>query len=175
MDDPDADALADSLPEDDPTDDEDGPDEDEAPATIDALDLPMPVLSTPVALDLLTTGELSVVGQLWASSNNALLCLVTKRCPDPQPDLVAACIYKPVMGERPLDDFPDETQRGQSKKVRVTLEEVKRKSAPAYGSPMARAREAQRSRSRGPSTGSSETSTTRSASTSSSEPTSGTP
>jgi hypothetical protein len=38
-----------------------------------------------------------------------LLCLVTKRCPDPEPDLVAACIYKPVMGERPLDDFPDET------------------------------------------------------------------
>ena len=29
------------------------------------------------------------------------------------------------------DDFPDESQRGQSKKVRVTLEEVKRKSAPA--------------------------------------------
>jgi trigger factor len=29
------------------------------------------------------------------------------------------------------DDFPDEAQRGQSKRVRVTLQEVKRKSAPA--------------------------------------------
>ena len=34
---------------------------------------------------------------------------MTRRCPDPEPDLVAACIYKPVMGERPLDDFPDAT------------------------------------------------------------------
>ncbi len=36
------------------------------------------------------------------------------------------------------DDFPDETQRGQSKKVRVTLEEVKRKSAPALDDEFAR-------------------------------------
>jgi trigger factor len=36
------------------------------------------------------------------------------------------------------DDFPDETQRGQSKKVRVTLEEVKRKSAPALDDAFAR-------------------------------------
>jgi trigger factor len=36
------------------------------------------------------------------------------------------------------DDFPDETQRGQSKKVRVTLEEVKRKSAPALDDTFAR-------------------------------------
>ncbi|HEU0245216.1 MAG TPA: SCO1664 family protein [Candidatus Limnocylindrales bacterium] len=85
------------------------PDEDEASESIDALDLPMPVLAVDTALDLLTHGELGIVGRLWASSNNALLCLVTKRCPDPEPDLVAACIYKPVMGERPLDDFPDET------------------------------------------------------------------
>jgi uncharacterized repeat protein (TIGR03843 family) len=78
-------------------------------ASIDSLDLPMPALPVDVALDLLRTGELSVVGQLWASSNNALLCLVTRPCPDPEPDLVATCIYKPVMGERPLDDFPDGT------------------------------------------------------------------
>ena len=31
------------------------------------------------------------------------------RARTPAPDLVAACIYKPVMGERPLDDFPDGT------------------------------------------------------------------
>jgi len=84
-------------------------DEDDHSETIDALDLPMPVLPVGLALDLLTNGELSIVGRLWASSNNALLCLATRPCPDPEPDLVAACIYKPVLGERPLDDFPDET------------------------------------------------------------------
>lgn len=36
------------------------------------------------------------------------------------------------------DDFPDETQRGQSKNVRVTLEEVKRKAAPAFDDAFAR-------------------------------------
>jgi len=36
------------------------------------------------------------------------------------------------------DDFPDESQRGQSKKVRVTLEEVKRKSAPPLDDAFAR-------------------------------------
>jgi uncharacterized repeat protein (TIGR03843 family) len=77
--------------------------------TVESLNLPMPELPVDVAVDLLRSGELSIVGQLWASTNNALLCLVTKACPDPVPDLVAACIYKPVMGERPLDDFPDET------------------------------------------------------------------
>ena len=37
------------------------------------------------------------------------------------------------------DDFPDETQRGASKNVRVTLQEVKRKSAPALDDDFARA------------------------------------
>jgi trigger factor len=36
------------------------------------------------------------------------------------------------------DDFPDEAQRGQSKNVRVTLQEVKRKSAPALDDAFAR-------------------------------------
>ena len=90
---------------------------------IGALDLPMPVLEIDDALDLLRNGELEVVGRLYASSNNALLCLVTRRGrnpgPDaaamaaglavPPPDLVATCIYKPVVGERPLGDFPDRT------------------------------------------------------------------
>jgi hypothetical protein len=95
--------------DDDAEDDEDDEDDEGDARSIDALGLPMPVLPPAVALDLLRTGELSVVGRLWASSNNAMLCLVTRPCPDPEPDLVAACIYKPVMGERPLDDFPDET------------------------------------------------------------------
>jgi hypothetical protein len=81
----------------------------EGSSAVEDLGLPMPVLPEDVALELLAEGELSVVGRLWASSNNALLCLVTRPCPDPEPDLVAACIYKPVMGERPLDDFPDGT------------------------------------------------------------------
>jgi hypothetical protein len=91
-------------------DDDEAEDEESGPtASIDALGLPMPVLPAATAIDLLRSGELSIVGRLWASSNNALLCLVTRPCPDPEPDLVAACIYKPVMGERPLDDFPDGT------------------------------------------------------------------
>jgi trigger factor len=36
------------------------------------------------------------------------------------------------------DDFPDEAQRGQSKKVRVTLQDVKRKTAPALDDAFAR-------------------------------------
>jgi hypothetical protein len=50
-----------------------------------------------------------VRGRLVASSNFALYCTVTRHFPDPDPDLVATCVYKPVRGERPLDDFPDET------------------------------------------------------------------
>jgi hypothetical protein len=91
--------------EDDEEDDGDG----HGSSAVDDLGLPMPVLPEDVALELLTDGELSVVGRLYASSNNAMLCLVTRHCPDPAADLVAACVYKPVMGERPLDDFPDGT------------------------------------------------------------------
>ena len=61
------------------------------------------------ALELLRDGELEVVGRLVASSNFALYCTVTRHCSDPEPDLVATCVYKPVRGERPLDDFPDGT------------------------------------------------------------------
>jgi uncharacterized repeat protein (TIGR03843 family) len=93
---------------DDEREDDDAIEEDDG-TSIDALDLPMPVLDPGTALDLLATGQLTVVGRLWASSNSALLCLATLPCPDPEPDLVAACIYKPVAGERPLDDFPDGT------------------------------------------------------------------
>jgi uncharacterized repeat protein (TIGR03843 family) len=71
----------------------------------DDLDLPMPVLDEAIALDLLTRGELAVVGRLIASTNNALLCTATLR----EPELIATCVYKPTLGERPLDDFPSGT------------------------------------------------------------------
>ena len=60
-------------------------------------------------LDLLRERRLEIVGRLVEASNLNLYCRVTRRCPDPEPDLVAACVYKPIRGERPLDDFPDGT------------------------------------------------------------------
>jgi hypothetical protein len=67
------------------------------------------LVDVPTALRLLTDGELEIVGRLVESTNNALLCTVTLHCDDPEPDLVASCVYKPTIGERPLDDFPDGT------------------------------------------------------------------
>ncbi len=85
-------------------DEDDGGDEEGAPAySIDDLGLPMPVLAEDVALDLLTGGGLRIIGQLSVSSNNAMLGVVSAG------DLEAACIYKPIAGERPLLDFPDGT------------------------------------------------------------------
>ncbi|OGO59304.1 MAG: phosphatidylinositol kinase [Chloroflexi bacterium RBG_16_72_14] len=71
----------------------------------------MPVLAVDDALDLLRDGELEIVGRLYASSNNALLCLLRRPSPagDAAADIVATCVYKPVVGERPLVDFPDGT------------------------------------------------------------------
>ena len=90
--------------------DDDLADDDEPASSIDDLGLPMPVLPAGRALELLTRGELSLVGRLWASTNNAMLCLATlPGAGDGGADLEAACIYKPVMGERPLGDFPDLT------------------------------------------------------------------
>jgi len=87
-----------------------GDDRDEARAEeIGGLHLPMPVLAVDDALELLRDGELDVVGRLYASSNNALLCVATRRGRESAPDLVAACVYKPTLGERPLDDFPART------------------------------------------------------------------
>jgi hypothetical protein len=81
-------------------------DEGEVAATttsVEELGLPMPVLAEDVALPLLAAGELEILGQLWVSSNNAMLGVVRAD------GLEAACIYKPVAGERPLADFPDGT------------------------------------------------------------------
>ncbi|MET8830248.1 SCO1664 family protein [Streptomyces sp. NPDC004610] len=54
-------------------------------------------------VDLLTEGELTVRGRIRDASNAALYCTLAHEGRE------AACIYKPVAGERPLWDFPDGT------------------------------------------------------------------
>jgi uncharacterized repeat protein (TIGR03843 family) len=51
-------------------------------------------------LDLLALGELDVAGRLVEASNATLYCQVSYQ------GRTAACVYKPVAGERPLWDFP---------------------------------------------------------------------
>src|SRR5499433_3893905 len=58
------------------------------------------------ALDLLSEGNLKVEGRLVAASNATLYCTIEL---DGQ---TAACVYKPVAGERPLWDFPLGTLAG---------------------------------------------------------------
>jgi hypothetical protein len=58
------------------------------------------------AMALLEHGELGVEGRLVVASNATLYCSV---CLD---GVTAACVYKPVAGERPLWDFPDGTLAG---------------------------------------------------------------
>ena len=83
--------------------DDDDPEDEEEGSSIEELGLPMPVLGVTEAVSLLRDGELEIVGRLWASTNNAMLGVVRGG------GVEAACIYKPVMGERPLSDFPDHT------------------------------------------------------------------
>ncbi|MFR0353687.1 SCO1664 family protein [Streptomyces sediminimaris] len=54
-------------------------------------------------VDLLADGELTVRGRIREASNAALYCTVSHEGRE------AACVYKPVAGERPLWDFPDGT------------------------------------------------------------------
>jgi uncharacterized repeat protein (TIGR03843 family) len=60
-------------------------------------------------IEVLRDGELEVLGRLVASTNHAMYSRVTQICPDPEPPVVLDAVYKPVRGERPLDDFPDGT------------------------------------------------------------------
>lgn len=60
----------------------------------------------PAAAALLAQGELTVRGRIREASNAALYCTVTHEGRE------AACVYKPVAGERPLWDFPDGTLAG---------------------------------------------------------------
>ena len=57
-------------------------------------------------VDLLHRGDLTVRGRLTAASNTTLYCTISDG------DRSAACVYKPVAGERPLWDFPDGTLAG---------------------------------------------------------------
>jgi uncharacterized repeat protein (TIGR03843 family) len=60
-------------------------------------------------LAVLAEGDIEIMGRIIGSSNNAMFVRVTRTCPDPGPDEVVEAIYKPTIGERPLDDFPDGT------------------------------------------------------------------
>ncbi|WP_399883115.1 SCO1664 family protein [Streptomyces sp. BBFR51] len=64
---------------------------------------PRSVTTDAAAAELLALGELSVRGRIRDASNAALYCTVTHEGRE------AACVYKPVAGERPLWDFPDGT------------------------------------------------------------------
>ena len=52
-------------------------------------------------LGLLRDGELSVEGRLYDASNATLYCTVTLD------GVTVSCVHKPIVGERPLWDFPD--------------------------------------------------------------------
>jgi len=67
------------------------------------------VLDRASTLLTLAEGDLEIVGRIVGSSNNAMLVTLTRTCPDPDPAVVLDAIYKPTIGERPLDDFPDGT------------------------------------------------------------------
>lgn len=62
---------------------------------------PRSVTTDAAAAELLARGELTVRGRIRDASNAALYCTVAHEGRE------AACIYKPVAGERPLWDFPD--------------------------------------------------------------------
>ena len=64
---------------------------------------PRSVTPPPDAAGLLARGELTVRGRIREASNAALYCTVSYDGED------AACIYKPIAGERLLWDFPDGT------------------------------------------------------------------
>lgn len=69
------------------------------------------MLDRAATLDILREGEVEVLGRIVGSSNNALLVRLTRPCPDPAggPAQRLQAIYKPTIGERPLDDFPGGT------------------------------------------------------------------
>ena len=67
------------------------------------------MLDRATTMDVLRDGELEIVGRIVGSSNNAMLVTMTRVCPDPEPVQALDAVYKPILGERPLNDFPDGT------------------------------------------------------------------
>lgn len=63
-------------------------------------------LSSTDAMELLSSGDLEAVGRISGASNATLYCTVSSG------RFSAACVYKPVAGERPLWDFPEGTLAG---------------------------------------------------------------
>jgi uncharacterized repeat protein (TIGR03843 family) len=69
---------------------------------------PAVALAPSVAVPFLETGEIEIVGRLVQASNVTLLVAVHGTVPR-RGETVAAAVYKPIRGERPLWDFPDGT------------------------------------------------------------------
>ena len=69
---------------------------------------PAVALSPALAIPFLETGEIEIVGRLVQASNTTLLVAVHGDVPG-RGETVAAAVYKPIRGERPLWDFPDGT------------------------------------------------------------------
>jgi hypothetical protein len=61
------------------------------------------------SLEALREGEIEIAGRILGSTNHAMFCRVTLTCPPPEAPVVVNAVYKPIAGERPLDDFPDAT------------------------------------------------------------------
>jgi uncharacterized repeat protein (TIGR03843 family) len=78
----------------------------DAPAGLSGTSNGAPTFPVPDPLGLLRDGEIEILGRLVDASNATFVCRVTERCPDPEPDLETTAVYKPIRGERPLDDFP---------------------------------------------------------------------
>ena len=68
--------------------------------------------------ELLLVGALEVEGRLVDASNATLFCRVVAG------DVAAACVYKPVAGERPLWDFPDGTLAGREVSTYLVSEAI---------------------------------------------------
>ncbi len=69
---------------------------------------PAVVLAPAVAVPFLAAGEIEIVGRLVQASNITLLVAVHGDVPG-HGETVAAAVYKPIRGERPLWDFPEGT------------------------------------------------------------------
>ena len=67
------------------------------------------MIDSAASLEVLTVGEIEIVGRILGSTNHAMFARISRACPPPEAPTVVDAIYKPIAGERPLDDFPDET------------------------------------------------------------------